>query len=219
MSLKIHSIMTSISGEVSAIPQGSFVTIVRLSNCNCNCSYCDAIEARDGVGSEQEISVIADHIRVSDNINVLITGGEPLLQERDLQELIFTLFSYKNYRFIIETNGTKNPFYTGFFSYVDFVVDYKMPFSGHFTDMRIDNFTRLRRDDYVKFVVDSEYDIKTAFEISNILRSGGCLAKIAIGQTWGWLQKRDFNLVEYLIKHDRRDFIVNFQLHKFLGVE
>lgn len=178
---------------------------------------CDAQEARDGIGYEISEDQIYESIRSFGNKNILITGGEPLLQIDGLNKLMLDLLL--KYNVVIETNGTINPWVAPFFDNIDFVVDYKMPFSGCFTDMKLENFMDLRRFDIIKFVCDSEFDVKTAFEISEILLSEGCKAKMAIGQTWRWLQKKDFNLVNYLIEKDKKDFIVNFQVHKILNVE
>jgi hypothetical protein len=42
---------------------------------------------------------------------------------------------------------------------------------------------------------------------------------MAIGQTWEWLQKKDFNLFECLMQNNCKYFILNYQLHKLLNLE
>jgi len=216
--MKIHSIYTSISGEVSSIPQGSFVTILRLSGCSLDCNYCDAQEAKIGIGDEISEDRVYEMINSHNNRNILITGGEPLLQLDELNQLMLHLLP-KGYNVVIETNGTINPWNCTFFDNVSFVVDYKMPFSNSFFEMKLENFLELREFDYVKFVCSNKQDVDIAIETSRILLDNGCIAKMAIGQTWRWLQKKDFDLVKFLIQENQKDFIINCQLHRFLNCE
>jgi len=98
----VHSIFESISGEAGpVIRQGAWTTFVRLQGCNLNCAYCDTQEARKDIGAYQMTpEEIASYVKTS---NVLITGGEPLLQ--DVEPLVYhLLISGRTVQ--IETNGS-----------------------------------------------------------------------------------------------------------------
>ena len=80
--LKVHSIFESISGEAGGFPQGSWCTFLRLSGCNLRCRWCDTPDAQEVEAQTLDMSVkeICDSVGIYKNI--LITGGEPLLQKR-----------------------------------------------------------------------------------------------------------------------------------------
>lgn len=102
MELKISEIFKSIQGEGPWI--GRVCTFVRLSGCNMGCSWCDTYQRE-----HQTLNI--DHKTLSDSImgeNVVITGGEPLVQSRSLFKLIAELKS-RNKKIAIETNGTILP--------------------------------------------------------------------------------------------------------------
>lgn len=73
---------------------------IRFSGCNLTCEWCDSKYAKDG--KEINIESIANSVPANICNNVIITGGEPLLQE-DLLPLLKRLGHMNIY---IETNGT-----------------------------------------------------------------------------------------------------------------
>lgn len=104
--LNVHSIFRSISGEVGNFPQGSWVTFLRLAGCNLTCKFCDTEVTQDpGSGTHISIDEIVEKIGFIDKL--VITGGEPLLQEQAMLLLIQSLPG--GMKIQIETNGSLAP--------------------------------------------------------------------------------------------------------------
>ena len=104
--LKVNNVFESISGEAGGFLQGSWMTGVRLQGCNLRCAYCDTPQGQDGNGLcyEMGVSQVLSMVRKIGNERVLITGGEPLLQEETV-ELIGELL--RDGRVVqVETNGS-----------------------------------------------------------------------------------------------------------------
>jgi organic radical activating enzyme len=112
MSLKINEVFgPTIQGE--AIHAGQLVGFIRLANCNLACSWCDTPyswdwERYDKTKEIVEYSIddLTDVIRLWEVDRVILTGGEPLLQQDGLWELAMANPLVK---FDIETNGTIAP--------------------------------------------------------------------------------------------------------------
>lgn len=108
----INSISVSISGEVGPVfSQGSRCIILRFSGCNLTCDYCDTPDTQKVRDcslrtSDEIIEFIADLYNVTGCANVLVTGGEPLLYEQCLIDIIEGL---PVMNFQIETNGSIYP--------------------------------------------------------------------------------------------------------------
>jgi 7-cyano-7-deazaguanosine (preQ0) biosynthesis protein QueE len=89
---------------------------VRLGRCNLQCTFCDtpytwrwsdhdpAIELREV--SETDLLSTLDAMAVD---MVVITGGEPLLQQRELEPLVYALRHQREWRVEVETAGTVAP--------------------------------------------------------------------------------------------------------------
>ncbi len=109
-------IFTSIQGEGVSIGVPS--VFVRLSLCNLRCTWCDTSytwDWRHYNPREQILSLSVEEVahrveRMGGQTirNVVITGGEPLLQQRQLADLA-ALLKASNRRIEIETNGTVTP--------------------------------------------------------------------------------------------------------------
>ena len=86
--MNVIEIFDSIDGEGSR--QGLLTTFLRLHNCNIRCSYCDTTYSYgiDSVFTEMTVAEVADVIESLGNHRITITGGEPLLQEAAVVELI-----------------------------------------------------------------------------------------------------------------------------------
>jgi 7-carboxy-7-deazaguanine synthase len=124
MKLHVSEVFFSLNGEGLCI--GVPTIFVRLSGCNLRCSWCDTEYAWEK-RSEMTVKEIADAVETCDNGYcswVLITGGEPLLQDIDV--LVDTLHT-AGYRIGVETNGT---LYRDVLKKCDFIsVDIKPPSS------------------------------------------------------------------------------------------
>jgi 7-carboxy-7-deazaguanine synthase len=156
-SLNVVEIFHSIEGE--GIRTGMPVTFIRLAGCNLKCHYCDTQYAQKCTDGElMTIDEIVNKVRFG---AVTITGGEPLLHQGPVIELIEKLNNTGHY-VNIETNGSVDilPFIfavrggRGFFT-----VDYKCPCSGMEDSMLDSNFIAMDENDVLKFVVASDEDI------------------------------------------------------------
>ena len=83
MDKSIYSIFTSLSGETSTSGEKTF--FIRLRGCNLRCSYCDTAYAQDITTDSQYSVDIMQKLQEliasrSDIKNIILTGGEPLLQ-------------------------------------------------------------------------------------------------------------------------------------------
>lgn len=107
--------------EIFASVQGEGVTaglpsvFVRLATCNLRCVWCDTRYTWDWAAFDPREQILTlDAPAVADQVlkmaprNVVITGGEPLLQERDLSVLAARLRN-AGLRLEVETNGTVLP--------------------------------------------------------------------------------------------------------------
>jgi 7-carboxy-7-deazaguanine synthase len=106
-------VFASIQGEGASIGVPS--TFLRLSICNLRCSWCDTAYTWDWTRydrAEQTMQCSVEDVveRVSGlpPRNVVITGGEPLLQREALEPLCVALGA-ADYTIEIETNGTIAP--------------------------------------------------------------------------------------------------------------
>lgn len=86
--MNVIEIFSSIDGEGSR--QGLLTTFLRLHDCNIRCSYCDTTYSYgiDSTFTEMTVQEVADAIESLGNHRITITGGEPLLQEAAVVELI-----------------------------------------------------------------------------------------------------------------------------------
>lgn len=156
-SLGVVEIFDSIEGE--GIRTGMPVTFIRLAGCNLRCQYCDTHYAQKE--TDGQLMSIDDIVAKVNFEGVTITGGEPLLHQSNVVELIEKLNTTGHY-INIETNGSVDilPFIVpvragrGFFT-----VDYKCPCSGMESQMKESNFRTMDENDVLKFVVAGMDDI------------------------------------------------------------
>lgn len=112
-SLKISEIFYSLQGE--GINTGKPVVFLRTSHCNLACSWCDTKYTWDWDNYDytvevKEISVEAliNSISQYQSKHLVITGGEPMIQQRQLLSLVKEVKEL-GYFIEIETNGTILP--------------------------------------------------------------------------------------------------------------
>ena len=154
--LLISEIFVSFNGEGLEI--GKPTIFLRLSGCNLDCSWCDTKYANYNAVEKSTKEIIEEIGKLNNGINsVLITGGEPLLQ--DIEEIVDKL-SKKNYYLGIETNGSV---YDDVLLKIDFIsVDIKTPSSNNETnDLVI--FTKIvnaikKRNGQMKAVISDRRD-------------------------------------------------------------
>ncbi len=108
--MKVFEIFKSISGEVAGCPQGSLATFIRFSGCNMKpfCKFCDAKETQSGeVTDEVSIQEIVDTVNEYGLKNVIITGGEPLIQ-KDIMNDPITIIKTQKLALMITEELQKN---------------------------------------------------------------------------------------------------------------
>ncbi len=102
MKLKINEIFDSMQGE--GMDSGKLAIFVRMSGCNRKCKFCDTEHESF---TEMELPQILDvimELSMGKIMNVVFTGGEPLLQ--DIAPLVNQLYHDYKFRLGLETNGT-----------------------------------------------------------------------------------------------------------------
>lgn len=109
-------IFASIQGEGPTA--GTPSVFARLALCNLRCSWCDSrytwdwdrhdlAEETVELGAEAVVEAVVD--RAGDHVrNVVLTGGEPMLQPEALERLAASLTD-RGFRIEVETNGTVRP--------------------------------------------------------------------------------------------------------------
>jgi 7-carboxy-7-deazaguanine synthase len=156
--VQITEIYKSLQGESTYA--GLPCVFVRLTGCNLRCSWCDTEYSFYG-GKKMTPDQVVDEVeRLSPNGGyVEITGGEPMLQERELVPLMQRMLD-SGYKVLLETSGERGlervP--TG----VVKIVDVKCPESGEGDTFRIENLEALLPHDEIKFVISSRTDYEFA---------------------------------------------------------
>jgi 7-carboxy-7-deazaguanine synthase len=153
---------------------------------------------------------------------VEITGGEPMLQEREVVPLMQRLLA-ENYEVLIETSGER-PLKT-VPKAVHKIVDVKCPGSGEGESFRIENLEALTLADEVKFVLSNRADYEFARDFVRARglekRVGSVLFSPAFRKDAG--PQRDANnclldpqeLVEWILA-DGLNVRLGLQIHKFI---
>jgi 7-carboxy-7-deazaguanine synthase len=156
--MQITEIYKSIQGESTYA--GLPCVFVRLTGCNLRCSWCDSEYTFTG-GRKMTVDQVADEVRrlSPDGGLVEITGGEPMLQEREVV-LLMDRFPKVGYRVLLETSGER-PLARVPAAVVK-IVDVKCPDSGEADTFCGDNLGTLTQQDEIKFVISSRKDYEFA---------------------------------------------------------
>src|SRR5438270_4401501 len=121
----IIEIYKSVQGESSFA--GLPCIFVRLAGCNLRCSWCDSEYTFTG-GHKMSLEDVLREVRKLSPVNLVeITGGEPMLQEREVVPLMERLLA-EGYEVLVETSGER-PLKT-VPNAVHKIVDVKCPGSG-----------------------------------------------------------------------------------------
>ena len=160
--MQITEIYKSLQGESTYA--GMSCVFVRLTGCNLRCSWCDTEYSFYG-GKKMTPEQIFDEVeRLSPTPGLVeITGGEPMLQERELVPLMQRMLEC-GYKVLIETSGERQLELVP--AQVVKIVDVKCPNSGEADSFRIENLDSLQPHDEVKFVISSRKDYEFAREFT-----------------------------------------------------
>ncbi len=177
-------IFETIQGEGKSI--GSPAVFARLSGCNLQCVWCDTPYTWNWDGTkfahndgtkydrlENSVSVsigeAVDQITESSVKRVVITGGEPLLQQTSIINLVDELKARDpEYRFEVETNGTIAPTPEMIDRIDQFNVSPKLQSSGmpkekRRKDKSLSVFSKLATANF-KFVIGTDDDLEEALD-------------------------------------------------------
>jgi 7-carboxy-7-deazaguanine synthase len=156
--MQITEIYKSLQGE--STHAGLPCVFVRLTGCNLRCSWCDSEYTFQGGHKMTSEEVRHEVKRLSPNGGLVeITGGEPMLQERELVPLMRQLLE-SGYRLLLETSGERPLEHVP--AEVIKIVDVKCPNSGEADTFRSENLATLTANDEVKFVLTGRTDYEFA---------------------------------------------------------
>ncbi|MDP8263520.1 MAG: 7-carboxy-7-deazaguanine synthase QueE [Candidatus Ancaeobacter aquaticus] len=161
---KIVEIFHSIQGEGKYVGQRHI--FVRLAGCNIGaCSYCDTDYAAQSEMTAEEVVKNILLLRKKEDIRTIsVTGGEPLVQDEFLENVL-KLLSSEGVKILLETNGTMPEAFERIKTYVDIVsIDIKLPSSCSGKSYWSQHTEFLQRasekDLYIKVVVGKETEGK-----------------------------------------------------------
>ena len=189
--MKINNIYPAFMGEVNKFGIGAPCVFVRTSGCNLRCYWktlgelCDTPEALTSVnGTPMTPEEVVEEVTKYRIPLVCLTGGEPLLQPLAELDSLFSLLREHGIWEVVETNGSCRIQPYLHHPNVSFVVDYKGASTGEHELMAIGNWSIMRKDDWLKFVVYNEADI------DNMMRwcehnHGTFQGHISAGLFWG----------------------------------
>jgi 7-carboxy-7-deazaguanine synthase len=155
--MQLIEIYRSIQGESSFA--GIPCTFVRLAACNLRCVWCDSEYTFTGGRKMSLEDVEQEVIRLSDAGLVEITGGEPMLQEREVVPLMERLIA-RGYMLLLETSGERPLDRVP--KAVHKIVDVKCPGSGEGGTFRMSNLECVTPQDEIKFVLADRTDYEFA---------------------------------------------------------
>ncbi len=221
-SMYITEIFNSIQGEGTRA--GLPCIFVRLTGCNLRCKWCDTAYAFHG-GKKMSVAEIMHRVdEFSGRAEatparvklVVLTGGEPLLQE-EIYPLADQLLAAA-YTVMIETSGER--FIGRLPKEVIKIVDVKCPDSSEADTFDMRNVEELGRGDEVKFVLSSRADYEFAKQFSREHQLAGRVREILFSPVhddpqgnWTGLQPR--RLVEWMLE-DGLQVRLGLQLHKIV---
>ena len=164
--MKISEIFESIQGE--GTNAGALAIFLRTAECNLRCTWCDTKYTWDWKNFDyskevKEISIkqILQELRKFTSRHLVITGGEPLMQQDDLAELL--TFLKPEFYIEVETNGTILPNNALSVLVNQWNVSPKTKNSGNSLEMCEDNecyaFFCKQKNCYFKYVIENEDDL------------------------------------------------------------
>jgi 7-carboxy-7-deazaguanine synthase len=200
---------------------------IRLAGCNLSCSYCDTPDTqnydpqRDYTIDPLEFGHDLAHERIDD---IMITGGEPLIQQREIVRLIATCRMSEEgrkvpHRFHIETNGTIYPS-PYLIQQCSFIFDYKIDHPKRMV-MACEDYHHLTNPCFIKFVVGKREELADAELIIQKIQAAGMYGNPRINFAIGShdLEKISHKEIgKYIIQKQLVRTSLNVQIHKMIGM-
>jgi len=218
--LYLIEIYKSVQGESSFA--GRPCIFVRLAGCNLRCAWCDSEYTFTGGYKLTEDQVVAEIEKLAPVRLVEITGGEPMLQEKELLPLMERLLA-SGFELMIETSGERPLGEVP--KAVHKIVDVKCPGSGEGGSFRLENLETLTAADEVKFVISNRGDYEFARDFLRRHRLGEKAGQILLSPAFSKapsLMRTADNclldpkeLVEWMLA-DGLEARLSLQIHKFV---
>jgi 7-carboxy-7-deazaguanine synthase len=155
--MQITEIYRSLQGESTFA--GLPCIFVRLTGCNLRCTWCDSEFTFTGGKKMSPDEVHAEISKLAPVRLIEFTGGEPMLQERELVPLMQRLLA-EGYELLIETSGERP--LANVPRAVHKIVDVKCPHSGEGDSFNLANLDALTQRDEIKFVLADRADYEFA---------------------------------------------------------
>ncbi len=216
----ITEIYRSIQGESSFA--GIPCTFVRLTACNLRCTWCDSEYTFTGGKKMSADEVERAVVDLAPTGLVEITGGEPMLQERELAPLMERLLAL-GYTLLLETSGERP--LEAVPKAVHKIVDVKCPGSGEGGTFRMNNLETLTPRDEVKFVLTDREDYEFAREFTREHGLETKTAGVIFSPAFAKDPSRDRDtsncqldprLLSEWILEDKLNVRLGLQIHKFI---
>jgi 7-carboxy-7-deazaguanine synthase len=210
----------SVQGESSFA--GLPCIFVRLAGCNLRCSWCDSEYTFKG-GYRRSIDEVEAEIKNLAPVKLVeFTGGEPLLQEREVLPLMERLLA-AGYTLLIETSGERP--LKNLPGAVHKIADVKCPASGEGGSFDLSNLDVLGTGDEVKFVISDrgDYEFARSFirehsleeRVGNILLSPAFTNQPTAERSTANCLLDPRTLVGWMLEDGLRARL-NLQIHKFV---
>ncbi len=205
MSLLVNETFYSLLGE--SIYAGEPAFFIRLTGCNLRCKYCDTPYAFEE-GEKMSVAELVKAARASRATQVLVTGGEPLLQPATVRLLDRLLAA--GFTVMVETNGSLPIHQVS--DEVYRIVDIKCPSSEMSRHNYWANLEVLTVRDQVKFVISDQDDFIWALAV---IKGYHLLARapVLISPVFGKVEPKD---AATWILNSRLPLRLNLQLHKYI---
>ncbi len=219
--MQITEIYKSIQGESTYA--GLPCVFVRLTGCNLRCSWCDSEYSFYGGRrmSPEEVFDEVDRLSPAEGL-VEITGGEPMLQEREVVPLMQRMLD-AGHTVLLETSGERPLDHVP--AEVIKIVDVKCPDSGEPDTFRMENLETLSGRDELKFVLAgrSDYEFARDFALRHALaqRVGAVLFSPAFSKEAAGIPDSSHclldprELTEWMLA-DNVQARLSLQIHKFV---
>jgi 7-carboxy-7-deazaguanine synthase len=219
--MQITEIYKSLQGE--STHAGLPCVFVRLTGCNLRCTWCDSEYSFYGGKKMSQDEVFNEVAKLNPSGGLVeITGGEPMLQEREAVPLMQRLLD-AGYTVLLETSGER-PLEKVPPSVIK-IVDVKCPDSGEPDTFRTENLETLSPRDEIKFVLTGRADYEFARDFTvrhdlaqrvNAVLFSPAFSKEASGHSDAshcLLDPRE--LAEWMLK-DNVQARLGLQIHKFV---
>ena len=211
----------SVQGESSFT--GLPCIFVRFAGCNLRCAWCDSEYTFTGGKPFTQDEVVAQIEALAPCKLVEFTGGEPMLQAKEVLPLMDRLLT-QGYTLMMETSGERPLDLVP--KAVHKIVDVKCPGAGSAANsFRVENLNALTANDEVKFVLShrEDYDFAMAFIAEHRLREkvGGILFSPAFSKSPTPFRTTENatldpkTLVEWMME-DGVEARLSLQIHKFI---